>query len=542
KEPVAPEPKPAPVQRKTYRQKRENAQVYAIKDLQDGMSRIAIEGHIFSVENRILKTDRMLQILYISDYESAISAKRFETKRVTRQEMEEIKKGATVRMVGNVVYDSFSKGLSFQIERLEPIEAKHRTDTQEEKRVEWHLHSNFSEMDGVSAIDQYIQTAFDWGMDAIGVCDHDVVQAFPFAQHKIESLLHSNPQREFKMLYGCEMDMIDTECKTVLNNDHRSLHDATFVVFDLETTGLSNRLDAIIEFGAVKMKNREVIGRKQMFIDPQREIPADIVNLTHITQKDVQGAKTIDEALDELLEFISDSVLVAHNGSFDIGFMNAACRNAGKEELTNPLIDTLPLAQMMMDTKSYRLGSLCRHYNVAYDGEGAHRADYDAEVLSSCLCHMLNAFDAHATLDDLMKYDLHDHMHKLHANHVCVYAKNKAGLKELFRLVTAAHTEYLAYKKPAGNNTMAFPRIPKHVLEEYHQHGNLLFGSACQNGEIFDLAQTRSENDLGKAMEFYDYIEVQPLSCYKNLLDRNAIHSLDDLKTILGFILDKAQE
>ena len=224
-------------------------------------------------------------------------------------------------------------------------------------------------MDGVCAIEEFIQTAYDWGMDAIGICDHQVVQAFPMAQHKVSALNKANPNRNFQMLYGCEMSMVDPEYKIVTNNNHAKLEDCTFVVFDLETTGLSNRLDKIIEFGAVKMKNREVISRKQMFINPECKLPAHIMSLTHITQNDVDSAKTIEEAIDEILEYFEDAVLVAHNGVFDVGFINAALRKLGREELKNPTIDTLPLAYAILDRKGYRLGQVCRSYGVSYDAK-----------------------------------------------------------------------------------------------------------------------------------------------------------------------------
>lgn len=513
----------------------------SIGDLRVGMRSVAIEGHIFSVENRLLKSKRTLQELYISDYQDAIVAKRFEGKRCSIDEINAVKNGQTVRLTGEVVYDNYSKCDSFMISKLEVIPAKKREDTSKEKRIEWHVHSNFSEMDGVAAIENYIQTAYDWGMEAVGVCDHDVVQAFPFAQHKVEALTKQDPNRHFQMLYGCEMNMIDTHFQVVTNNDHRPLEQTTIVSFDLETTGLSQRLDKIIEFGAVKMVNREVVDRKQLFINPQMAIPADISNLTHITQKDVENEKPIDQVLDELLDWIGDAVLVAHNGSFDLGFMNAACRACGKPEMTNPMIDTLPLAQLMMDMKGYRLGAVCRHYGVAYDGEGAHRADYDAEVLSRCFCCMWNEWGSDATLDTLEHISSTDKWFKKHPSHITVFAKNKAGLKELFELVTMSHTKYLAYNKNS-NSSLAHPRIVKHELKKYHEKGNLLFGTSCQNGEIFDLAHTRSEAELETALSFYDYVEIQPLDCYRNLLDRHAIHSVEDLKKILHFIIDKAEE
>lgn len=535
--------KPMVEKKNNYSYAKQAPTPYAIAELQVGMKNVMIEGHVFALENRLLRSKKTLQQLYISDYKDAIVAKRFEGKRCTIDEINALKKGQTVQLTGEVVYDSYGKCDSFMISKLEVIPEKKREDTYEEKRIEWHVHSNFSEMDGVSAIEDYIQQAFDWGMEAIGVCDHDVVQAFPFAQHKVEGLLKSHPDRHFQVLYGCEMNMVEDKFYPVWNNDHRSLEDATIVSFDLETTGLSQRLDKIIEFGAVKMVNREVVDRKQLFLNPEMPIPADISNLTHITQKDVENAKPIRDVLDELLEWIGDAILVAHNGTFDLGFMNAACRACGKPEISNPMIDTLPLAQLLMDMKGYRLGAVCRHYNVAYDGEGAHRADYDAEVLSRCFCSMMNELGQEATLDTIEQLPTKDHVYKKHPQHITVFAKNHAGLKELFELVTLSHTKYLAYNPhSSSNNIMAHPRMLKHTLAKYHSHGNLLFGTSCQNGEVFDLAHTRSQQELEEAMRFYDYVEIQPLACYKNLLDRNALHSLDDLKKTLGFIIDTADK
>ncbi len=537
-----PEPKPQKAQKPSTPYRKKEITPCRIGDLQVGMKNVSFQGHVFFVDNRELKSGRTLQIMYISDYEDAISAKRFEGRNVSIEDIQSVKNGMSVEVTGEVVYDSYAKCDSFMISSLTEIQEPKRKDKADEKRVEWHLHSNFSEMDGVCNIEEYIQTAFDWKMDAIGVCDHDVVQAFPFAQHKIEALLKQHPDREFKMLYGCEMNMVDARYRVVFNNDHRSLENSEYVIFDLETTGLSNRLDAIIEFGAVKVRDRQEVDRLQMFINPKRPVPANISALTHITQRDVENAPTIEECLDTLLDFIGDATLVAHNGVFDLGFMNAACRACGKEEIKNPMIDTLPLAQYLLDLKSYRLGSVCRKYNVPYDGDGAHRADYDAQVLSSCFYHMLNEFDHSATLDDLDGLEDDDCLRKVHPSHITVYAKNKQGLKELFELISLSHTTYLAYnRKSTSNNIVAHPRIPRSELERFHANGNLLFGSSCQNGEVFELAQTRSEEELLRAVDFYDYIEVQPLECYRNLLSRHAIHSVDDLKQIIQFIFDAAK-
>lgn len=532
---------PKPAQSYT-RYKKEAAPILKIHELQQGLENVAIEAHIFDIDNRVTKAGKTLQMLYLSDYDEAIVAKRFEGKRHTIESIESIQKGMQVKVTGDVVYDTYSKTNAFMISKIEEIPVKKRKDTSEEKRIEWHVHSNFSEMDGVCDIEEYIQTAYDWGMEAIAICDHQVVQAFPMAQHKVSALLKKNKDRPFKMMYGCEMSMVDPEYKIVHNNDHRTLEDSEYVVFDLETTGLSNRLDSIIEFGAVKIKGRDVIDRKQLFINPKRTIPANIISLTNIHQSDVDTAKPIEEVLQDLLDWIGDAILVAHNATFDVGFMNAACRQVGLQELSNPVIDTLPLAHSLLDLKRYKLGNVCRHYGIKYDGEGAHRADYDAEVLSLVLFHMLNAFGGEATLDDLQNNQKEDSFKKVKPSHITVFAKNKAGLKELFELITLSHTKYLAYNGKSTENVVAEPRIPRFELEKMHAKGNLLFGSACQNGEIFDLAHTRDHQKLKEAMRFYDYIEVQPLECYRNLIDRGSILNGDDLRKIIGYILEATQE
>lgn len=510
--------------------KREAASEVRIQDLQVGMDNVQVEGHIFEIENRQLRSGKTLQMLYLSDYQEAIVCKRFESARCPLEELESVKKGMTVRVTGRVEYDNYAHTDTLMISRLEPVAAKKRLDRAPVKRTEFHAHSTFSEMDGVSAVEDYIQQAWDWGMPGIAVTDHAVVQAFPLAQHKVTALKKTDPDRDFTMIYGCEMNVVDPVYHIVRHPDERSLDRADYVIFDLETTGLSSREDAIIEFGAVKMKDREIVDRRQLFINPHRTIPARISQLTHISQSDVDSAASIEEVLPGLLDWIGDAVLVAHNAVFDVGFLNAACTRMGRAPLDNAVIDTLPLAHSILDIKRYNLGSVCRHYGVAYDGEGAHRADYDAEVLAGVFGRMLNQFEG-KTLQDLTQLDQSSAMRKLRPFHATVYARNKEGLKSLFELITLSHTRYLS---PGGE-----PRIPKQVLADHRE--NLLIGSACQNGELFELAHTRSREELEAAVPFYDFVEVQPLACYKNLVDRGTVADSDQLKTFLQYLMDAAK-
>lgn len=514
-----------------------------LRDLEVGMEHVRVKGHIFDLDTRELRSGKLMQLVYLSDYQDALIAKRFEGKSFSREDMQQLSKGQSVMLTGDVVFDNSSRTNVLMIRNIEPFHEPKRKDNAEQKRIEMHIHTTFSEMDGVCAVEEYLQTAWDWGMDAIAITDHNVVQAFPMAQHKLEALKKSDPEREFKVLYGCEMTMVDTDYKLVYNNSHRLLEDETFVVFDTETTGLSSRMDRIIEFGAVKMKDREVIDTRQFFINPQRTIPANITSLTHINQSDVDMARPMSEMFDEIVEFCQGCTLVAHNAVFDMGMLNEEARRLGRPAFDNPVIDTLPMAYAMMDLKSYRLGSVCKHYGVAYDGDGAHRADYDARVLSEVFQHMLNALGPEATMDTIASLEPRGALRKNHGYHITVMARNKEGLKDLFELVTLSHTRYLSYN-PNGNpnNTTGQPRIPREELQKAHAKGNLLFGSSCQNGELFELAHTRSEAILKEAMQFYDYVEIQPLEVYKNLLDRQSIENKAALQQILTFLMDAADD
>lgn len=512
-----------------------------IEELSDGLYNVEIEGHIFAKEIRLMRDGRSKLEICVSDDEEAIACYAFESRTMTKEMMDEVRVGDEVRLIGESKEDTYRHSLTFKIQKFERLYKPKMKDEALEKRIEWHVHSNFSEMDGVSSIESFIQQAWDWDMPAIGLCDHNVVQAFPMAQHKIEALKKKDPNKPFKMLYGCEMTMVSPTFQVVHNARDQRLEEAEYVVFDLETTGLSSRLDKIIEFGAVKVHEGGIVDRKQMFINPKRQLPVTITELTHIQQSDVDAAKPIEEVFDEIKDFIGDAILVAHNAIFDVGMLNAAARALGREEFTNPVIDTLPAAYSMMEMRSYRLGNLCRHYGVPYDGEGAHRADYDAEVLNSAFSHMLREWGRDATLEDLKDLDHSAALRKNHGHHVTVFARNKEGLKELFELITLSHTQYLRYN-PKSASATGNPCIPKNVLEEYHQRGNLLIGSSCQNGEIFDLAHTRSEKELLEAASFYDFLEIQPLGVYKHLIDAQTIHSVEELKAILGFILEAGEK
>lgn len=510
-----------------------------LKDIHEACENVEIWGDVFEIETRPVGKS-ILQSVYLADNDDAIVMKRFTGARLSEEEMNQLKVGQRIKAYGRVADDSFIRSLVFMPDKIEVIEKTSREDNAEEKRVELHVHTKLSEMDGVSGISQYIDQALKWNHKAIAITDHLVVQDFPKAQRYLERV-NKGRENPLKMLYGVEMNMVDPELNIVRNPNGTKLEKARYCIFDLETTGLSSRFDHIIEFGGVIVENREVKQTLQMFIKPPVELSAFTTNLTSITQQDLKDAKSFEESCDEILNFIGDSVLVAHNASFDVNFLNDALIRANRKPLENPVIDTLDLSYSMhADRKAHRLGNVARIYNIKYDEEVAHRADYDAKILSDVYLNMLNELKDVETLNDLANYYTESCFSKVRPKHIIVFAKNKAGLKSLFELITLSHTKHLAYNGKNTSNIVAEPRIFRKEIEERRE--NLLLGSACSNGEVFEIAHTRNEKLLKEAISFYDYIEIQPLENYRHLIERNTIIDQNRLKEILRSIIDAADD
>ena len=428
-------------QYRSRRTKKEEYPVFEIKEIQDEVENIQFVGTIFDKDSILIKkTGKEIQTLYVKDNDDAITCKRFESARCPKEKLDEVGKGDYVRVYGSVRYDSFAKELVFFPEDIVKLPKKEGVqDTAEVKRVELHCHTNKSEMDGVCEVEELVTQAFNWGHRGLAITDHMACQAFPKAQSTAAKLLKKNPERDFKILYGVEMNMVDEFLTIVRNPTDQKISDAEYVVYDLETTGLSCSFDHIIEFGAVIVKQGEILQRKQMFVKPPVRINDFICEKTNITNEDVADAKPFSEVAQELVDFIGDRILVAHNATFDYNFLNEELKRIGREPLMNPVIDTLDLARALhSDRRSYRLGNIARHYRVAYDEEVAHRADYDADVLSGVFMLMINECrDRGAkTVADLQNLQDSKAFVKVMKRHVNVIARNQAGLKDLFKLVT----------------------------------------------------------------------------------------------------------
>lgn len=551
---MAAQPKPQPV----YEEKKFNYRPkgkkgldsyipFAISDITEACNRVQIKGKIFDSEVRVVRSKKeegrefQIQTFWIYDEHDAIIMKRF-VRDDKGGEEDIIKVGDYVCAYGDVTYDTYARELVFTPQVVQKVAEPKRVDNAQEKRVELHVHTKLSEMDGVCNIEEFIATADAWGMDAIAITDHSVAQAFPKAQAAVSALNKKrDPEHPFKMIYGIEFNMVDPVLNIVRNVADIELEKGTYCVFDLETTGLSSRFDHIIEFGGQIVKDRSCIRSLQMFIKPPVPLSAFTTELTGISEDHLRNAKPFEECVDELLEFIGDSILVAHNADFDYNFLNDALIRIGREPLMNPVVDTLDLARSLQsERKGYRLGQIARSYGIRYDEEVAHRADYDAEVLAQTYMNMLNDLKHIKTLRDLQDMQDEKCFNKVRKKHTTVLVKNMAGLKELFELITLSHTKYLSYNSKSTNNIIAEPRITREEIEKRRLNGNLLIGSSCLNGEVFDIAQTRGEDKLIEVMKFYDYIEIQPLENYRHLVERDSIGSMERLQEILRSIIDAA--
>lgn len=528
---------------KNRRLKLDDYEAIDLKSCTVGMKQIKVRGRLFAIEDQWVKNNTVLRkTFYLEDGTDTISFFKFIDQEDEVQKFSNLSERDCIEVFGDVTMDNYGKELSLAVREVRQIpDWRIRTDESDLKRIEFHLHTNMSEMDGISPIEAYIKQAFEWGHEGVVITDHNTVQAYPKAQKQIESLLKKYPERSFKMGYGCEFYVSDEKLEIVRNPKPIPLKEATYVVFDLETTGLSSMDDRIIEFGAVKVIEGMTVERMQMFVNPKQTLTSFITEKTNITQAMVDQALTEDLLIGQWMSFIGDSVLVAHNAGFDVGFLNQCLLRNGYEPLKNSVIDTLDFGRALInDRRSYRLGALSKHYKINYDDTVAHRADYDAEVLVGVFQKMLNSSELshYKTLDQLNDLNTPDSYKKLIKRHVNVIAKNEQGLKAIFRLVSLAHTSRLVGSlKDEGNSE---PRLLRSDITKERDH--LLVGSSCFNGEIFDAAATKTVEELKKLMAFYDFIEVQPLENYRPLIENNSVRDQDRLKTILQRIMDAALE
>ena len=463
--------------------------------------KVVVYGDIFATESRDVKGDRRIVTYKITDFSGSVLVKLFEpVKKLDALHLEELKKGVSIVVSGKIEDDSFAHEPVLRPDSIVIRKRKPRKDTAERKRVELHCHTNMSAMDAVSSAGSLIKRAHDWGHPAIAITDHGVVQGFPDAMNAVNSI--KDPS--FKVIYGCEAYVVDDiHLPKILNGDEpRSIQDE-IIVFDVETTGLSYQHDRLTEIGAVKLKNLQIVDSFNIFVNPEKHIPAKITELTGITDEMVKDAPKEAEALKQFMEFCGEKpVLAAHNATFDTSMINQVIK---RHNIDFPYswIDTLILAQSVLpELGRHKLDLIAKHLKLGKFDH--HRASEDAGMLAKiyiALVERLSREKGVQTLNDLnLKTDPID-IKKLKSYHQIILVRNQVGLKNLYRLVSYGHLKYY-YRHPL---------LPKSVLME-HRDG-LIFGSACEAGELFTaLKDCRPEEEIEEIAKFFDYLEVQPIA------------------------------
>ena len=491
---------------------------------------VIIEGSIYNIEPREIRGEKYIVSFDITDLSDSTTVKFFVKKSVFDAELsDKIKKGKYLRVQGEVQFDKYTKEIDIMAKNIMAAAAPApRMDDAEEKRVELHLHTQMSSMDGVTPVKKYIERAIAWGHKAIAITDHGVVQAFPDAMNAIG-------KSDLKVIYGVEAYLIDDLGSVVTMPRGQSLDD-TFVVFDIETTGLSKETESITEIGAVKVVDGKVIDRFSTFVNPERPIPAEITKLTGITNEMVADAPVITEILPRFLEFCQDAVLVAHNANFDTGFIRLNAERKCGIEVKNTVLDTLELSRSLLpELKKHKLDIVCEQMGVSL--EGHHRAVNDAEATAEVFLKFIDMLVEKEIykVDDINVFSSQTvNYKKLKAYHAIILAKDYVGLRNLYELISLSHIDYYFRR----------PRIPKSKLIQ-HREG-LILGSACEAGELYRaLLDKKPKQVIEELVNFYDYLEIQPLGNNRFMIESpkvESIHSMEDIIAINKQIVALGEE
>lgn len=498
-----------------------------IIDIVEEERSVIIKGKVFKSELKELKSGRKLLTFNLTDFTSSISCKVFARDKEQAAILGQVRDGDWLKVRGGVQYDTFSRELTVMVNDFAEIEPETfvRKDTAEEKRVELHMHTNMSAMDGIASAAQVVKRAAEWGHPAVAITDHAVAQAYPDAYK-------ASKEHDIKVLYGVEANIVDDGVPIVTNEEERELLKDTYVVFDVETTGLSAVHDVIIELAGVKIRDGKIIDRFSTFANPHRNLSKKIVELTHITDEMLKDAPEVDDVVADFLEFIEGSVLVAHNARFDMGFLQEAVKRIGQKPVKNPVIDTLELARMLFpDMRNHRLNTLADKLGIRL--EQHHRAIYDAETTGHILWKMLimaNEQKEITHLNQLNESRGERDLLRTRPFHAILLVQNQEGMKNLYKLISMSHLKYF-YR---------VPRIPRSELIKHRQ--GLLVGSACERGELFEAALNKSEAEVEEIARFYDYLEIQPVDINMHLVDKGLVESPERLRQANRLIVELGEK
>ncbi len=510
-----------------------------IEDIIGEMGEVVIRGKIINYDSREIKNERTILIFDVTDFTDTMTIKLFAHNEQVAELAEGIRKGAFVKLKGLTTIDKFDNELTIGslvgVKRI-PDFTSSRSDTSLRKRVELHCHTKMSDMDGVSEAKDIVKRAYQWGHPAIAITDHGVVQAFPDANHVWEDLWKAekskrkeageeNPDKQefFKIIYGMEAYLVDDLHEIVTGETGQDFH-ADFVVFDIETTGFSPVKNKIIEIGAVKVSDGQITERFSSFVNPDVPIPFEIEKLTGINDSMVINAPFIETVLPEFFEFCGNAVLVAHNANFDMSFIKENARNQGiRREFT--YVDTVGIARILLPHQAkHTLDAVAKTLNISL--ENHHRAVDDAEATAEIFVKFIFMLTSKG-VDTLAKVNVMgdaspDIVKRLPSYHAIILAKNNVGRENLYTLVSESHLTYYSKR----------PRVPKSLLLK-HREG-LILGSACEAGELYRaLLEGKPDSEIARLVDFYDYLEIQPLGNNKFMVESEKISAINSMEDIM---------
>lgn len=504
--------------------KLDKAEVTPMIEVNTEENRLVFEGVVFDVEHKVTRTGRVLINFKMTDYTSSFSMQKWVKNEEEAQKFDIIKKNSWLRVRGNVEVNNFTRDLTMNVQDVQEVVHYERKDLMPEgqRRVEFHAHTNMSTMDALPEVEEIVGTAAKWGHKAVAITDHGNVQSFP---HGYKAAKKAGIQ----LIYGMEANIVEDRVPIVYNEVEMDLSEATYVVFDVETTGLSAIYNDLIQVAASKMYKGNIIAEFDEFINPGHPLSAFTTELTGITDDHVKNAKPLVQVLKEFQEFCKDTVLVAHNASFDVGFMNANYERHGLPKITQPVIDTLEFARNLYpEYKRHGLGPLTKRFGVAL--EHHHMANYDAEATGRLLFIFIKEVAEKHGVTDLARLNLDlispDSYKKARVKHATIYVKNQVGLKNIFKLVSLSNTQYFE----------GVPRIPRTVLDA-HREG-LILGSACTEGEVFDAVVSQGVDAAVEVAKYYDFIEVMPPAIYAPLIAKEQVKDMEELQTIIKSLIE----
>jgi len=486
-------------------------QITKINDADEEESIYAFEGKIFEKDLRDLKNGKGLISFAITDYSNSINCKLFAKEKEKKELFDSLEIDKWYKVEGTLRYDTFEKEMAFYITNINVgKEDKEKLDEEKLKRVELHCHTNMSDMDGITPVKSLVKRAIKWGHPAIAITDHGVLQAFPDAMDAAGD--------KIKIIYGVEGYLINDNAEIVINSKDIHLNDE-FIVFDIETTGLSYKNSKITEIGAIKVKDGRIVETFSELINPEEKLSEKIIELTGITDEMLKDKEKIDIVLPKFLEFVGDRAVVAHNAKFDVSFIKENARKLNLE-FSPTVLDTLSLSRLLLKgIKRHKLNTIAKHLKIKLDNH--HRAVDDATATAKIFIEFISRLNEKGitSVSEINELALKEMDFKMQDTyHVIILVKNQVGLKNLYKLVSSSNLETF-YKKP---------RIPKSKLMSLRE--GLIIGTACESGELFKaILENKTENEIKNIIDFYDYLEIQPIGNNEFLIEKGLAKDKDEL-------------